>query len=67
MSGKDLVPVTGVVHLQTALGILLDLNDRRIFIPGNCISTPFRRFAPGESVALEVLRSFAEQENLVAK
>ena len=62
----EFVPVTGAVHRRTLLGVFLDLADRRVFIPANCTSTPSYRFRPGETVTMEVLRSFAEDEKLIA-
>jgi len=49
MDTEEYVPVTGVVNLHTALGIFLDIGDRRIFFPGDYIQTPFRRFAHEEA------------------
>jgi hypothetical protein len=67
MTGQDdFVPITGVVHHSTTLGVFLDVENRRVFIPANCTSTPSRVFAPGEAVTLEVVRWFAKQEGLIA-
>ena len=60
----DFVAFTGEVHLHTALGIFLDVDGRRVFVPANFISRTFHRFTPGQTVTIEVLRSFAEQERL---
>ena len=35
---EEYVPVTGVVNLHAALGMVLDIGDRRIFFPGNTYS-----------------------------
>jgi hypothetical protein len=37
---EDLVSVEGVVHLATTLGVFLDTQGRRIFVPVNCMETP---------------------------
>jgi hypothetical protein len=65
---EDLVSVEGVVHLATTLGVFLDIQDRRIFVPVNCMETPsqVRTFKPGEIVTLQVVRRYAEQEGFVA-
>jgi hypothetical protein len=65
---EDLVSVEGVVHLATTLGVFLDIQGRRIFVPVNCMETPsqVRTFKPGETVTLQVVRRYAEQEGLVA-
>ena len=62
----DFVPITGMVHRSTTLGVFLDVVDLRVFIPANCMSTPSRVFVPGETVTVEVLRWFAKQEGLIA-
>jgi len=62
----DFVPITGIVHRSTTLGVFLDVFALRIFIPANCTSTPSRVFKPGEAVTVDVLRWFAEQEGLIA-
>jgi len=66
VSNEEFVPVIGVVYRRTSLGVFLDVVDRCVFIPANCTSTPSFRFHPGETVKMAVLRSFAEQEKLVA-
>ena len=62
----NFVPITGVVQKATSLGVFLDVGDRRVFIPANCMSTPSRVFVPGETVTIEVLRRYAKQEGLIA-
>ena len=59
------VPVTGVVHHQTSLGVFLEVVRRRVFVPINCMLSPSAVFEAGEPAALMVLRSFAEQEGLI--
>jgi hypothetical protein len=61
-----LVFVSGVVRLHTSLGAYLDVGERRIFVPQFYTRTLLRLFVPGESVTLQVLRSFAEEEKLIA-
>jgi hypothetical protein len=58
------VPVTGVVHHQTSLGVFLEVARRRVFVPINCMSAPSAVFEAGEPAVISVLRSFAEQERL---
>jgi hypothetical protein len=60
------VPITGVVHLPTSFGVFLDVNERRIFLRYSDTSTSSRRFVPGETVTLDVRRSFAEVKGLIA-
>jgi hypothetical protein len=45
---EDLVPVVGVVHHQTSLGVFLEIAQRRVFIPANCMTTPSQVFEVGE-------------------
>jgi len=59
------VPVTGVVHQQTSLGVDFEVARRRIFIPANCMSAPSVGFANGEPAVLLVLRRFAEEEGVI--
>jgi hypothetical protein len=68
MGGKadDFVPVIGVIHLHTSLGTFLDVGERRIFVPQFFTSTLLRRYMPGERIAVQLLRSFAEEEKLIA-
>jgi hypothetical protein len=65
-SADSFTPVTGVVHLPTALGVFLDVGERRIFLRYSDTSTSRRHFVRGENVTLEVRRSFAEVEGLIA-
>jgi hypothetical protein len=60
------VLVTGVVRLHTSLGAYLDVGERQIFVPQVYTRTPLRLFIPGESVTLQLLRKFAEEEKLIA-
>ena len=65
-NADDFVPVIGVIHLHTSLGTFLDVGERRIFVPQFYTSTLLRRYAPGERIAVQLLRSFAEEEKLIA-
>ena len=62
----DFVPIAGIVHRSTTLGVFLDVVALRVFIPANCTPTPSRVFKPGEAVTVDVLRWFAKQEGLIA-
>jgi hypothetical protein len=59
--------VTSVVHHQTSLRVFLEVAQQPVFIPVNCMSSPSEKFLAGEPATIMVLRSFAEQEGLVAK
>jgi hypothetical protein len=63
---EEFVPVTGVIFLHTAIGTFLDFEERRLFVPQFFTSTWLRRYAPGEVVTLQVLRSYAEERELIA-
>jgi|KBSSwiStaDraftv2_1062776.scaffolds.fasta_scaffold3720409_2 hypothetical protein len=65
-NADDFVPVIGVIHLHTSLGTFLDVGERRIFVPQFFSSTLLRRYMPGERIAVQLLRSFAEEEKLIA-
>jgi hypothetical protein len=58
------IPVSGVVHHQTSLGVFLEVARRRVFIPANCMSAPSAVFETGEPAVLLVLRRFAEEEGV---
>jgi hypothetical protein len=58
------VPVSGVVHHQTSLGVCLEVARRRVFIPANCMSAPSAVFETGEPAVLLVLRRFVEEEGV---
>ena len=63
---QQFVSVTGMIHLHTSLGVFLDVGERRVFVPQAFTSTLLRRYAPREVVVVQVLRSFAEEERLMA-
>jgi hypothetical protein len=68
---EDVVSVEGVVRLATDLGVFLDTQGRRVFLPANCMGTPAQAqiFEPGKVVTLQTLQVFrwyAKQEALVA-
>jgi hypothetical protein len=60
----NFVPITGLVHNQTSLGVFIEIARRRVFVPSNCMSSPSAGFEAGEPAVLMVLRRFAEQERL---
>ena len=62
VENEDFVPLIGVVHLSTSLGVFLDIQDRRVFIPANCTAAPTQVFEVGEPATVLVLPRFAEQE-----
>ena len=64
VENEEFVPLIGVVHHRTSLGVFLDIQDRRVFIPANCIAAPTQVFEVGEPATVLVLRSFTEQERL---
>jgi hypothetical protein len=59
------VPVTGVIFLHTALGIFLDVGERRIFVPQAFTPWSPRRYAFGEAVTLQIVPSFAKEARLI--
>ena len=62
----EFVPIRGVVHLMTSLGVFFDVESRRIFVGARCmLQMPHRILGPGEPVTLHVSRSYAEQEMFV--
>jgi hypothetical protein len=61
---EHFVPVAGVVHHQTSLGVFLEVARWRVFIPASCMSSPSAGFEVGEPAVLLVLRRFAEQEGV---
>ena len=65
-NADDFVPITGLVHLPTSLGVFLDVEERRIFLRYSDTSTTRPRLVPGETVTLDVRRSFAEAEGLMS-
>jgi hypothetical protein len=64
-SDDDFVPISGVVHLRTSLGIFLAVDGLRVFIPANSTSMPSRVFEPAETVTIEVRRSYAQRKGLI--
>jgi hypothetical protein len=62
---EDFVPLIGVVHLSTSLGVFLDIQARRVFIPANFTAARTQVFEAGEPATILVLRRFAEQERLI--
>jgi glycosyltransferase involved in cell wall biosynthesis len=66
--GKDLenlLPLAGLVHIATDLGLFVEIQGLRIFVPSNFMMLPApRKLSPGESVTVLVSRRFAEREGL---
>jgi len=61
----DFVPIEGVVHHVTDLGLFFDISGRRVFVGQNCMESLVRPPKPGETVTLHVYRWHAVQEGLV--
>jgi hypothetical protein len=61
----NFVPVSGVVHHQTSLGVFFEVARRRVFIPADSMSDPSAVFETGEPAVLLVLRRFAEEEGVI--
>jgi hypothetical protein len=61
----DFVPIVGVVHHVTALGVFLYVGDRRVFVGPNCMEPLAQPLEAGELAALRVYRRYAVQEGLV--
>ena len=61
----DLVPVEGVIHLVTDLGIYVETQGGVFFVPPHCMASPDRKYVPGETVTLQLLRRFAMHVGLV--
>jgi hypothetical protein len=64
---EDVVSVEGVVYHATELGVFLETQGLRVFLPANCMATPTQMqiLEPGKVVTLHVFRWYAEQEALV--
>jgi len=62
-----LMPVPGVVHLSTDLGVFLDVKRRRIFVPSGQTLSALRGLRAGDFVTLQVNRDFAIREGLVGR
>jgi hypothetical protein len=62
-----LVPVRGVVvDVARELGVYLDIQDRRVFVPADRTLSALRRLKRGEIVSLQVDKDYAVQDGLVA-
>ena len=59
------IPVTGVVHQQSPLGVSFEVARRRVFIPTKYMSDPSAVFETGEPAVLLVLRRFAEEQGVI--
>ena len=62
----DFVPIEGVVQRMTSLGVFLDVDRRRIFVPKTCFVMPDQPLLSEQAATLQVLRWYAKQEGLVA-
>jgi hypothetical protein len=60
------MPVRGVVHLSTELGVFIDVQGRRVFVPSDDTLSALRRLKPGEVVTLQINRNFALREGLAS-
>jgi len=65
-NNDDFVPIEGVVHRVTSLGIFLDADRRRIFVPETCFEMPDQPLQSDREVTLQVLHWYAKQEGLIA-
>jgi len=61
----DFVPIEGVVHHVTDLGLFFDISGRRVFVGRNCMECLVRPPKPGETATLRVYRWYARQEGLI--
>jgi hypothetical protein len=62
-----LVPVRGVVHVASELGVYLNMQDRQVFVPTDRTLSALRRLKSGEVVFLQVNRDYALREGLVTQ
>jgi hypothetical protein len=60
------VSIFGVVHRTTDVGMFLDVQGRRIFIPADCIVSPSPKFESGQIVRVEIDEQLARRRGLVA-
>ena len=60
----DFVPIEGVVHHVTDLGLFFDISGRRVFVGRNCMEPARQPLAAGEPATLRVEHWFATQEGL---
>src|SRR5262249_54074598 len=62
----DLLPLAGLVHLATDLGLFVEIQGRRVFGPANFTMLPApRELSAGEPVTVFVSHRFAEREGLI--
>jgi len=63
---EELIPVRGVVHVSTDLGVFLDVKGRRrIFVPSGQTLSALRGLRAGDMVTLQVNRDYALRGGLV--
>jgi hypothetical protein len=60
------VPIIGVIYLHTSLGVFLDTESRRAFIPDLQMLAAPRRLTPGETATIFVRQSYANKEGLLS-
>ena len=63
---QELIPVPGMVHLYTALGVFLDVKGRRFFVPSGETLSTLQGLRAGDFVTLQVNRDYALRKGLVA-
>ena len=62
---EELIPVSGVVHLYTGLGVFLDVKGYRIFVPSGQTLSALWGLRTGDVVTLQINREYALREGLV--
>jgi hypothetical protein len=62
----EFIAIEGVVHLVRHSGVFLDVGRRRVFIEAFCMRPAAEPLIVGSRVTLEVLRSFADEKELVS-
>jgi hypothetical protein len=63
----DFVPIENCwVSRATSLGLFVIVEGKRVFVPVTFIHYKDLSYTPGDVVTLQVLRSYAEQERLIA-
>jgi hypothetical protein len=55
-----------VIYLHTSLGVFLDTESRRAFIPDLQMLAAPRRLTPGETATIFVRQSYANKEGLLS-
>jgi hypothetical protein len=60
------VTIDGVIERFTAVGVFMDVEGRRVFLPDSYMLTTPRKRTRGERVTVEVLRRVAMRQSLVS-